>query len=95
MIPYVIKFIPQICFDCFRNYRSCIVTDLSFFVPIQEIQNQLARQSKEEEEIQKRREKERENEEKAQQKYKSWLKKKNQEKMQLEKREKVTWTLNS
>lgn len=60
---------------------------------IQEIQNQLARQSKEEEEIQKRREKERENEQKAQQQYKNWLKKKNQEKMELEKKEKVRWTL--
>lgn len=42
--------------------------------------------------MQKQLEKERENEQKAQQKYKSWLKKKNQEKMELEKKEKVRWT---
>uniref|UniRef100_A0A674MM84 Coiled-coil domain-containing protein n=1 Tax=Takifugu rubripes TaxID=31033 RepID=A0A674MM84_TAKRU len=54
----------------------------------QEIKKQLVRQSKEEEEMQKQLEKERENEQKAQQKYKSWLKKKNQEKMELEKKEK-------
>lgn len=67
----------------------------ALFVQMQEIQNQLARQSKEEEEIKKMRQKERENEQKAQQKYKNWLKKKNQEKMELEKREKVRWTLSS
>lgn len=66
----------------------------AFFLQLQEIKKQLVRQSKEEEEMQKQLEKERENEQRAQQKYKSWLKKKNQEKMELEKKEKVRWTLN-
>lgn len=61
---------------------------------LQEVQNQLARQIKEEGEMQKKLKKEREIQEKAQQKYSNWLKKKNQEKMELEKKEKVRWTLN-
>lgn len=64
------------------------------FVQLQEVQNQLARQIKEEGEMQKKLKKEREIQERAQQKYKNWLKKKNQEKMELEKKEKVGWTLN-
>lgn len=64
------------------------------FVQLQEVQNQLARQIKEEGEMQKKLKKERDIQEKAQQKYSNWLKKKNQEKMELEKKEKVGWTLN-
>lgn len=63
------------------------------FVQLQEVQNQLARQIKEQGEMEKKLKKEREIQERAQQKYKNWLKKKNQEKMELEKKEKVGWTL--
>lgn len=45
--------------------------------------------SKEEEEIQRQLEKQRQTEQKAQQKYKVWLQKKNQEKIELEMKEKV------
>uniref|UniRef100_A0A3B4XD50 Coiled-coil domain-containing protein n=1 Tax=Seriola lalandi dorsalis TaxID=1841481 RepID=A0A3B4XD50_SERLL len=50
---------------------------------------QLVKQSKEEEEIQRQLEKQRQIEQKAQQKYKDWLQKKNQEKIEKEKKEKV------
>lgn len=55
----------------------------------QEKQDYLIKLSKEEEEIQRQLEKQRQTEQKAQQKYKVWLQKKNQEKIELEKKEKV------
>lgn len=62
----------------------------SSFFP-QEKHEQLVKQSKEEEEIQRQREKQREIEQKAQEKYKHWLQKKNQEKIETEKKEKVIY----
>jgi len=58
----------------------------------QDKQEQLIKLSKEEEEIQKQQEKQRETEQRAQQKYKVWLQKKNQEQMELEKKDKVIWS---
>ncbi|XP_055365733.1 coiled-coil domain-containing protein 34 isoform X2 [Betta splendens] len=55
----------------------------------QEKQEQLIKQSKEEEAIQKQQEKQKETERKAEQKYRDWLQKKNREKMEREKKEKV------
>lgn len=63
-----------------------------FFLQSQEKREQLVKQSKEEEEIQRQQEKQRETEQKAQEKYKNWLQKKNQEKIDEEKRQKVMWT---
>lgn len=63
-----------------------------FFLQSQEKQNKLVKQSKEEEEIQRQQEKQMEIEQKAQQKYNNWLQKKNQEKLEVEKKEKVMWT---
>lgn len=60
-----------------------------FFMQFQEKQDYLIKLSKEEEEIQRQLEKQRQTEQKAQQKYKVWLQKKNQEKIELEKKEKV------
>lgn len=62
-----------------------------FFLQSQEKYEQLVKQSKEEEELQRQQEKQRETEQKAQEKYKNWLQKKNQEKIDAEKREKVMW----
>lgn len=61
-----------------------------FFSPLkfQEKQQKL-KQSKGKEEIQRQQEKQREIEQKAQQKYQNWLQRKNQEKSEMEKREKV------
>lgn len=61
-----------------------------FFSPLkfQEKQQKL-KQSKEKEDIQRQQEKQREIEQKAQQKYQNWLQRKNQEKSEMEKREKV------
>lgn len=57
----------------------------------QEKHEQQLKLSKKEEETQRQWEKQREIEQKAQQKYKDWLQKKNQEKIEMEKKAKVMW----
>uniref|UniRef100_A0A665UM14 Coiled-coil domain-containing protein n=1 Tax=Echeneis naucrates TaxID=173247 RepID=A0A665UM14_ECHNA len=69
---------------CTRLFQ-CLV----LFFQFKEKREQFVKQSKEEEEIQRQLQKRRETEQKAQQKYKDWLQKKNQEKIEKEKKAKA------
>uniref|UniRef100_A0A3B4X3F3 Coiled-coil domain containing 34 n=1 Tax=Seriola lalandi dorsalis TaxID=1841481 RepID=A0A3B4X3F3_SERLL len=71
------------------QWSTVVISLIFFFLQSQEKHEQLVKQSKEEEEIQRQLEKQRQIEQKAQQKYKDWLQKKNQEKIEKEKKEKV------
>lgn len=73
------------------HYQILTYLFFVFFLQSKRKHEQLQKQSKEEEEIQRKQEKQREIEQKAQQKYKDWLQKKNQEKIEMEKKEKVMW----
>lgn len=73
------------------QFHCSVLTCMLFvFLQFQEKKVKLVKQCKEEE-IQRQQEKQREIEQRAQQKYKNWLQKKNQEKLEVEKKEKVTW----